>query len=52
MKKYKNPEDFRKSLEQKLRNVSSKLNQDLERIRRKVAFERFLARFFSSNTHS
>jgi len=52
MKKYKNPEDFRKSLEQKLRNVSSKLNQDLERIRRQVAFERFLARLFSSNTHS
>ena len=52
MKNYKNPEDFRKSLEQKLRNVSSKLNQDLERIRRKVAFERFLARLFSSNTHS
>jgi hypothetical protein len=52
MKKYKNPEDFRKSLEQKLRNISSKLNQDLERTRRKVAFERFLARLFykKSNT--
>ncbi len=52
MKKYTNPEDFRKSLEQKLRNISSNLNQDLERIRRKVAFERFLARLFSSNIHS
>ena len=51
MKKYKNPEDFRKSLEQKLRNISSNLNQDLERIRRKVAFERFLARLFSNNSH-
>ncbi|MBN2478771.1 MAG: nucleotidyl transferase AbiEii/AbiGii toxin family protein [Parachlamydiales bacterium] len=52
MRKYKNHEDFRKSLEQKLRNVSSRLNQDLERIRRKFAFERFLARLFSSKVHS
>ena len=52
MKNYKTPEDFRKSLEQKLKNISLKLNQDLERIRRKVAFERFLARLFTCNTHS
>jgi len=52
MKKYKNPEDFRKSLEQKLRNIAFRLNQDLERIRRKVTFERFLARLFFSNSYS
>jgi len=51
MKNYKTPEDFRKSLEQKLKNISSKLNQDLERIRRKVAFERFLARLFFNKSH-
>jgi hypothetical protein len=49
MKKYKNSEDFRKSLEQTIRNISSQLNQDLERVRRKVAFERFLARLFHDN---
>lgn len=37
---------FRKSLEARLLNYSQKSNIDLERLRRKVAFDRLLARFF------
>ncbi len=48
---FKSPEDFRNSLEARLSAQSRRLNQDLERIRRKVAFERLLARLFISNPH-
>lgn len=48
----KNPTDFRKSLEARLQNLASKTNQDLQRIRRKLAFERFLARIFDAENSS
>lgn len=37
---------FRKSLESRLKNISQATNIDLQRLRRKVAFDRLLARFF------
>lgn len=43
---FKTATDFRKSLEARLKSVAEKTNQDLQRIRRKVAFERLLARIF------
>lgn len=43
---FKTPTDFRKSLEARLKRIAEKTNQDLQRIRRKVAFERLLARVF------
>lgn len=43
---FKTATDFRKSLEARLKRVAEKTNQDLQRIRRKVAFERLLARIF------
>ncbi len=46
---FSNSTDFRKSLEARLHNFASKNNQDLQRIRRKVAFERLLARIFHSD---
>lgn len=45
------PENFRKSLEQNLLKKARTHDQDLERIRRKVAFERLLARLFSDKDH-
>ncbi|NGX58868.1 MAG: hypothetical protein KR126chlam3_00008 [Chlamydiae bacterium] len=39
---FNNATDFRRSLEARLKNLASKNNQDLQRIRRKVAFERLL----------
>lgn len=39
--------DFRKSLESRLKNLALARNQDLQRLRRKVAFDRLLARLFS-----
>lgn len=39
--------DFRKSLESRLKNLSLAENLDLQRLRRKVAFDRLLARIFS-----
>ncbi len=50
--KFKTVTDFRKSLEGRLKNIAEKTNQDLQRIRRKVAFERFLARIFYQDTDS
>lgn len=44
------PTDFRKSLETRLKGIAQKTNQDLQRIRRKVAFERFLARVFQHDS--
>lgn len=43
---FKTPTDFRKSLEARLKSIATKNNQDLQRLRRKVAFERLLARIF------
>lgn len=43
---FKTATDFRKSLEARLKSISEKTNQDLQRLRRKVAFERLLARIF------
>lgn len=43
---FKTPTDFRKSLEARLKSISEKTNQDLQRVRRKMAFERLLARIF------
>ena len=40
------PASFRQSLEQRLQKIAKDTAVDLQRIRRKVAFERFLARLF------
>ncbi len=45
--KFKNDADFRRSLEARLKTYSVNNNLDLQRLRRKVAFDRFLARIFS-----
>lgn len=49
---FKTPTDFRKSLEARLKSVATKNNQDLQRIRRKVAFDRLLARIFHQDTNN
>ncbi len=43
---FKTATDFRKSIEARKKRISEKTNQDLQRVRRKVAFERLLARIF------
>ena len=43
---FSSPASFRQSLESRLKTISKKTSIDLQRIRRKVAFERFLARLF------
>lgn len=43
---YLSPASFRQSLESRLQTISRNTTIDLQRIRRKVAFERFLARLF------
>lgn len=45
-KMFKTPTAFRKSLESRLINISQESNIDIQRLRRKVAFDRLLARFF------
>lgn len=45
--KFKSSTDFRKSLEARLQGLATKTGVDLQRLRRKVAFDRFLARIFS-----
>ena len=52
IKTFKTATDFRKSLEERLKNIANKNNQDLQRIRRKLAFERLLARIFHDDTYS
>ncbi len=42
---------FRQSLENRLQVVAKKTGKDLQRIRTKVAFERFLARLFFTKPH-
>lgn len=44
---YKTAVDFRRDLESHLKNLAKETNEDLQRLRRKVAFDRFLARLFS-----
>jgi len=44
--RFKTATDFRKSLEERLRKTARETGQDLQRIRRKVAFDRLLARIF------
>ncbi len=46
-KTFDNPADFRKSLEMRLLKSSQASGQDLQRLRKHVAFERFLARLFN-----
>jgi hypothetical protein len=43
---FTNAIDFRKSLESRLQNEAKKQGLDLQRVRRQVAFDRLLARFF------
>ena len=43
---FKTAADFRKSLEARLQFIAAKTGEDLQRLRRKVAFDRFLARIF------
>ena len=43
---FKTATDFRKSLEARLQMLAIKSGEDLQRLRRKVAFDRFLARIF------
>lgn len=50
MTSFKTSTDFRRSLEAHLKSIADKNNQDLQRLRRKVAFERLLARIFHQNT--
>lgn len=44
---FKNSQDFRKSLEIRLQRTAKEKGIDLQRIRRQVAFDRLLARFFT-----
>ena len=46
---FKSATDFRKSLEARLKKLAQTLGQDLQRLRRKVAFDRLLARIFQGN---
>ncbi len=45
--KFKTAGAFRTSLEARLKNLAISTGEDLQRLRRKVAFDRFLARIFS-----
>lgn len=48
--KFKTATDFRKSLDARLQARSAKTGEDMQRLRRKVAFDRFLARIFHQDT--
>lgn len=50
-KTFSTPAAFRQSLESRLMAISKETGIDLQRVRRKVAFERFLARLFSSKPY-
>ena len=45
-KRYKSASDFRRALEDRLKIVSQQENLPLDRLRRQIAFDRFLSRFF------
>ena len=48
-KKYDNAVAFRRALEDRLRNITREQSISLDRLRRRVTFDRFLARLFESN---
>lgn len=48
-KKYKTATAFRTALESRLNKTAKENNQNLEQIRRQVAFDRFLARVFQND---
>lgn len=50
-KKFSSPASFRQSLESRLKALSKETGIDLQRVRKKVAFERFLARLFSAQPY-
>jgi hypothetical protein len=47
-KKYATPAAFRRALEDRLQIIGKKEGVDLQRLRRQVAFDRFLARLFQA----
>ena len=49
-KTFSDANNFRKSLEMRLLNLAHSSGQDLQRLRKQVAFERFLARLFAEPT--
>ena len=51
IKTYSSAASFRQSLEQRLQTIAKDTGVDLQRIRRKVAFERFLAYLFASSPY-
>ena len=50
--RFKTAADFRKSLENRLKNIATEKGDNLQRLRRKVAFDRLLARLFSLEEQS
>lgn len=50
--RFKTSADFRKSLESRLKTMATEKGENLQRLRRKVAFDRLLARLFSSEEQS
>ncbi len=48
---FSSPASFRQSLESRLKTISKETGIDLQRVRRKIAFERFLARLFSTQPY-
>lgn len=50
--RFKTAADFRKSLENRLKNIATEKDENLQRLRRKVAFDRLLAHLFSSEEQS
>ncbi len=48
-KKYDNAVAFRRALEDRLKNIAREQSIPLDRLRRIVTFDRFLARLFGSN---
>jgi predicted nucleotidyltransferase component of viral defense system len=49
---FKTAADFRKSLENRLKNLGIKMDYDLQRLRRTVAFDRLLARILNQDDSS
>ncbi len=50
--KYKTPAAFRRTLEERLRQQSLETGQPLARLRKMVAFDRFLARLVKKEPHA
>ena len=48
-KQYKTTTSFRKALEDRLKNMAEKESVPLDRLRRRVSFDRLLARLFDRN---